>query len=800
MRLSYKWLQELTHTRRSPEKLAELLNMHVASVEGVEDLSQGLDNVVVGEIIKIKPHPRADKLQLAMVKTVVGKKTVLYLVVCGAPNIAVGQKVPLALEGARLADGSKLETCVIRGVKSQGMLCAEDELGIGDDHTGIYILSSGATLGQNMAKTLGLDDIILEIENKSITRRPDLFNHYGFAREIGAITNTELRIKNSELRHRDRRISKPKIRLDINVEDKKLCPRYMAVVMDKIKVGPSPEWMQSRLRSIGLRPINNIVDITNYVMMEFGQPLHVFDKDKISRGIIVRFSKQGEKLRALDGEEYRLSSEDIVIADNKGPIALAGIMGGEASGVNELSKTIIIESANFNPIYVRKTSWRLGLRSDSALRFEKSLPLTFAKIGLLRAIELIRDKSQGSVVSRIYDIKSTETARQLKQIISIDFDCNRARAYIGESKIENKEMTSILKRLGCNVTLVKEKAKVTIPSYRKDLRVFEDLVEEVVRIYGADKIVPAPIVGEMAPSPPTRELVLEKDLKNILAGCGFDEVYNYSFYGADAKNTVKSSGKHISIANPLNADQQYLRRSLIPGLIKNKLKNDSYFSEFKLFEIGNVFEPQERKKIAGLIKSEKQDLKFGNKNIKHFKLQGSSERSEERFLYFAIKGIIELILKQLGIDFEKLNYVRRQSHSIDILLGKTKLGFFDFPSDGIAIFELDFEKLLRFKAKTKIYFPISQYPPIKRDLAFLIDKKVAWGQVKKVIKDIDPLIDEIELFDIYESKRFGDKRNIAFHIVYQSYKRTLKSEEIDKIKKNIVEVLEQEFKAQLRDF
>ncbi|MDA2936597.1 phenylalanine--tRNA ligase subunit beta, partial [Patescibacteria group bacterium AH-259-L05] len=648
MRLSYKWLQELTHTRKSPEKLAELLNMHTGSVEGVENLSQGLDNIVVGEITKIKPHPRTDKLQLAMVKTVVDKKTVLREVVCGAPNIAVGQKVPLALAGARLADGSKLEACVIRGVKSQGMLCAEDELGIGDDHTGIYILDSKAKLGESITQALGLDDFVFEIENNSISHRPDLFNHYGFAKEIRAITSKyPLTIPHSVQNFKKKMPSRAtfpplssratvrsershKVNIDITVEDKRLCPRYMAVVMDNIKVRPSPEWMQSRLRSIGLRPINNIVDITNYVMMEFGQPLHVFDKDKISRGIIVRFSKQGEKLRALDGEEYRLSSEDIVIADNKGPIALAGIMGGEASGVNELTKTIVIESANFNPLYVRKTSWRLGLRSDSALRFEKSLPLIFAEIGLLRAIELIRDKSQGRVVSHMYDVKSTETARQLKQIISIDFDCNRARAYIGENKIENKEMISILKRLGCNVTLVKEKANVTIPPYRKDLHVFEDLVEEVVRIYGADKIVPGPMVGEIAPSPPTSELILEKDLKNILAGCGFDEVYNYSFYGIEAKNTIKSSGKkHISIANPLNADQQYLRTSLIPGLIKNKLKNDSYFSEFKLFEIGNVFEPQERKKVAGLIQGGEKDLKFGNKNIKHFKLQGSSERSEE---------------------------------------------------------------------------------------------------------------------------------------------------------------------------
>lgn len=776
MKLSYKWLQELTSTKKSPEKLAELLNMHVGSVEKVEDLSKELKKIVVGEIIEIKPHPSADKLQLVQAKTLVGNKTKKFEVVCGALNIAVGQKVPLALAGARLADGSILKASTIRGVKSAGMLCAEDELGIGDDHTGIYILDSKAKLGRMITSVLGLDDFVFEIENSSISHRPDLFNHYGFSREISAITNSKFKIKNSELRITNKKLNKSKQQIKIKIEDKKLCPRYMAVVMDNITIAPSPEWMQSRLRSLGIRPINNVVDISNYVMMELGQPLHTFDKDKISQGIIVRRGKKGEKLLALDGKKYNLITDDIVIADSKGPIAIAGVMGGEVSGVNELTKTIIIESANFNPVSVRRTSWRLGLRTDSVLRFEKGLPLDFAKIGLLRAIELIQEIARGRVVNHIYDEKSVEASRRLKYIRKIDFDFNKARTFIGSSEIENKEMTFILKQLGCDIKTKENKIKVSIPVHRTDLTLFEDLVEEIVRIYGAEKITPSPVMAEITPPQVNPKYMLEKELKNILVACGFDEVYNYSFYSKEDKNNIFSSGKHLEIENPLNPNQQYLRMSLIPGLIKNAEKNDPCFSEFKLFEIGNVFALQEKKKIAGLI------------------------RGEEKELYFVIKGVIELIFDRLGIDMDKIKYREQQSSITDIAFGKTRLGSFGLVRDAIGVFELDFKTLLRLRTKAKLYSLISQYPPIKRDLAFLIDNSVLWGDIIASIKNINSLINKTELFDVYKSKRFGNKRNIAFHIIYQSSKRTLTVEEVDKIQKKIIKTLEKKFKAQLRNF
>ncbi len=777
MKLSYNWLKEiLPDLKLKPEKLAELLNMHVAEVEKVKKLGQGMGRVIVAEIIGIKSHPNADKLQIAVVDT--GRKKLE--IVCGAPNIKVGQKVPLALAGAELAGGMEIKESIIRGVKSEGMLCSEDELDIGPDHEGIHILSDRAKIGQPIAEVLGLDDTILEVENKSITHRPDLFNHLGFAREISACLG-KLKIKGPELKTRDTNKSINKkveeVKIDVKVENKNLCPRYTAVVMGGVKVGPSPEWLQTRLRNLGIRPISNAVDITNYVLMEIGQPLHVFDAEKLTKEgdkliIKIRSAQKGEKLLALDGQEYELVQTDLVIADAKKPIALAGVMGGELSGVTETTRTIVIESANFEPVSVRRTSWRLGLRSDSALRFEKGLPVCCPQIGMKRAVELVKELAGGQMISQIYDIKSRGTVKKLKQSIKINFDFARARKFIGLD-IADKEMVQILQSLGCRIKKQGKKMVVTVPAFRPDISLSEDLVEEIVRIYGTEKIVPEPILGKLEPVPLSAELVLEEKIKNILVGSGFDEVYNYSFYSnrTIADNHLVRS-KHLEIDNPLNPDQQYLRISLIPGLVKNANKNVKNFPEFKIFEVGRVFNPEENKKIAGLI------------------YPGD---------YWSIKGVVELIFERIGIKQNEINYQTKSSGATAISIGQKVIGSCSHQNQ-FGIFELDFAGLLKFTQRAKKYVLIPTYPPIKRDLGFLVDKKVRWQEIAEIAKSIDPLVKDIELFDVFEDKKLGDKRNLAFHIVYQSLGRTLKTEEIEKIEKQIIKILGEKFNAQLRDF
>lgn len=784
MKLSYNWLKQfLPALKKSPEQLGEILSMKVAEVEEIINPGKNLEKVIVAEILEVKSHPRADKLKIAVVDTGKGKKEI----VCGAPNIKAWQKVPLALTGACLANGLEIKEAVIRGIKSNGMLCAEDELGLGPDHEGILILDSKMKVGQVLSKALGLDDVILEMENKSLTHRPDLFSHFGFVREIRTVLGLKTGSEKKKLKIK----KSNKSPIQVKVLDAEFCPRYMAVVMDKVEISPSPLWLQSRLRNLGIKSINNVVDATNYVLMEIGQPLHAFDADKIQGNkIVVRRARKGEKLLALDKEEYELSNDDLIIADAKKPVALAGIIGGEKSGIDEKTKRIVIESAAFDPVAVRKTSWRSGLRTEAVIRFEKGLPLVFPERGLERAVELIRELAGGGVVSKIYDLKSKKADKILKQKREIVFSPEKARKFIGE-EIKDGMMKNILQGLGVEIKIMGGKWTALLPAHRPDLDLFEDLMEEIVRIYGSEKIVPKPLLGELSPVQPTLESVLEKKLTNILTGCGFDEVYNYAF--ADEKRMEYFGEKKDwrEIDNPLNMEQQYLRQSLVPGLVANAEKNSRYFFDFKIFEIGKVFCREEKKKAAGLIFSREKEGKKEDKNI--------YRRICERKC-FAIKNVLELIFDHLGLEKGKMTYPQNVSARAIIRYQDREIGFLGEKDENTAYFELDLDFLLKEEKKTREYKKIVYYPSIKRDLAFLVDKNVSWKQIHQVLKNLDELIVEMEPFDIFEDKEFGDKCNLGFHVTYQSSDRTLKTEEVERIQKRIIGAMKEKFNAQLRDF
>ncbi len=765
MLLSYNWLKQLLPSLRKvpAEKMLKFLRAGIANAEGFKKLDKELNNkIVIGEIINITNHPNADKLHLVVVN--IGKEKIK--VVCGAPNIEKRQKVPIALNGSVLPNNQVIKPSIIRGVKSNGMLCSEEELGIGSDAKGICIFPEYFKVGQPIVNALELNDIIFDIENKSMTHRPDLFNHLGFVREISAYLNLKFDDEIKKTRNKNI-IKKQDTRLDIKIQEENICSRYMAVVLDNVTISLSPQWMQNRLRNLGVKPINNVVDIMNYVMLEMGQPLHAFDFDKIStnkksKQIIIRKARPGEKILALNEQQYELTKDDIVIVGNNRPIALAGLIGGQESGINNNTKKIIIESANFNPVSVRRTAWRLGLRTEAVLRFEKGLPLVFAEIGISRAIQLIQEIIGAKVVSKIYDVKDKRGLVLLNKHHNIIFNFERARKFIG-TDILDKEIIKILKNLNCKICKIDSKSiSVTPPNYRTDLTIFEDLIEEIIRIYGLDKILAKPIKADLEANSFGLEFVLEKNLKQLLRGCGFDEVYNYAF--TNEKTFVK-------IANPLNTKQQYLRKSLVPGLINNAIKNIAYFSEFNIFEIGKVFVPKEEKRLAGLVYTQDKDI------------------------FFATKGVIDLIFKSLGIKLSSIDY-----KDSDIYFGKRVIGQINIVQDKFVVFEIDIKFLLNFQNLTKKYIPISPYPPIKRDLAFLIETKYKWKEIFETIINVNPLIKSIDLFDIFVDKKFGNKRNLAFHIIYQSPSRTLTSEEINEIQKNIIEIMKKRFYAQLRDF
>jgi len=800
MKLSYEWLKQLLPgLKKSPQQLGEILSMQIAEVEEIFKLSQGLEKVIVAEIIKIKPHPRADKLQIVVVNNGKAKQEI----VCGASNIKDGQKVPLALSGAVLPakkgagrpNGMEIKSAVIRGIKSNGMLCSEDELGLGSDKEGILILPSNLKSGQSLIKALKLDDTILDVENKSLTHRPDLFNHIGFAREIGVVLNIKPKIKDLKLKS-----SSNKSPIQIKVEDKKLCPRYMAMVMDDIKIAPSPDWLQTRLRNLGMKPINNVVDITNYILTEIGQPLHAFDADKIKENkIIIRKAKTNEKLLALDGQEYKLSNDNLVIADAKNPVALAGIIGGELSGITDSTKRIVIESASFNSANIRRSAWNLALRTEAVVRFEKGLPMVFSESGLARAIELVQDLAKGKVVSKIYDEKSNEVSKALKQKKEIVFDPARARMFIG-ADVKDQQIIKILKGLGAQVKTKGKKLFVVLPSHRPDLNIFEDLVEEVVRIYGAEKITPLPILAELQPVEQTKEYHLNNRLKNILIGLGFDEVYNYAF--ADEK-AIKYFGKkenYREVTNPLNEEQQYLRQSLIPGLVGNSIKNSQNYSEFKIFEVGRVFNPEEKTKVAGLIfEKETKNKKIDQGDVYAKCCQNKCFMAKsivEQILQTIMGGQANEIEKQIR---EKIEYQSKSLNKTIVSFNKKEIGFIGENDSQTGYFELDLEALSKLVG-VKQFFRSSSYPSVKRDLAFLIDKKKNWFEICHEIHQVNSLIKKIDFEDTFENKRFGNKYNRAFHITYESDGKTLVSKEVKRIEEKIIKMMKEKFDAQLRDF
>jgi len=801
MKLSYNWLKEFLPKLKNPRELGEILSMKVAEVEDISETGKEFANVVVAKILNVRLHPQADKLRIALVD--VGRKKME--IVCGAPNVKPGQKAPLALPGARLANGLEIKTAVIRGVESGGMLCAEDELGLGSDHQGIMILDNKAKTGQAFREYLDLDDYIFEIENKSLTHRPDLFNHVGFCREIAVIMGLKIRQGKTT-----KRKGTGKSFLKIRITDQDLCPRYTAALMEGVKVMPSPDWLQNRLKNLGINPINNIVDITNYVLLEMGQPLHAFDADSLKGGITVRRAKKNEKIVALDDKEYELSEQDLVIADDRGPIALAGIIGGRDSAITQKTRRIVIEAANFDAVNVRRTSWRLGLRTEAVIRFEKDLPLIFTEQGRQRAVELVESLAKGKLMEKLYDLKSRKAEEILKQGKKIVFDPVRAGNFIGQ-KITAATMKKILRNLGMEIKGNEKQWQVIIPPYRRDVEIFEDLVEEIVRIYGSEKIIPRPMKGELRPFRQKPELVLERKMKSVLVGLGFSELYNYAF---DSSGMVEGK-KHLIVENPLNREQACLRTTLLPLLLEKAEKNFNYYSHFRIFEVGHIFyqnrgDYQEEKKLGGVIV-------FPGKEESEF------HHLEQEPVFLAM-GVLEVFSRNLNLeikygkaddDFLKNSLngrwfdpngsyrIEAQGEVIGIL-GKldpvrTK---YRLDHDLTIMFEINLGAVAKLDFKEREFKSISCYPEVKRDLSFIMDKKdLDWFAISDDIRRIDNLIKMVGFSELVEGEYFGgNKRNLCFSVTYQSLERTLKAEEVNVIEKKIIDMMEKNHKAKLRDF
>lgn len=780
MKISLNWIKDYAHIPSgiSPEKLGELFTLKTAEVEEVTREDQLLDNVVVGQIMSLAKHPNADKLQVC--ETSIGEKKIQ--IVCGGTNLKENMYVAVALVGAKVKwhgenELVEMKKVKIRGVESEGMICAETELGLGERSEEIMDLSPmKPKVGTPLADLFQKTDTILTIDNKSLTHRPDLWGHYGIALEFSAILGTEFKSL-----HPDVNIPKKGESVKVEVKNTELCPRYCGIIINGIKIEESPDWLKYRLKSIGIKTINNIVDITNFVLAELGQPLHAFDKAFIKNGIIVRNAKEGEKIITLDKEERKLTSEMLVIADSEKPIAIAGVMGGQNSEILPSTTSIIIEAANFNAANIRRTSQSLGLRTESAQRFEKSLDPNLPEYAICRACELIlRLCPKAEIIGPLTDI-----AHFNKKEPIIKLDINRVHSKIG-IKITRAKIKKHLESLKFSVD---ENFNVKIPTWRanKDIETEDDLIEEIARLHGYNEIPPElPRLPIRLPEE-NHERVLKHKARTILSfGLGFNEVSNYSFYSLNDLIRAGLDGKdHFLLENYLSEDQTHMRISLIPNLLKTIARNLRFQSHFNIYEIGRTYKkignyfPLEEKKITGAIVGEGE-------------------------VFYEAKGALEAF-------FEKFNAPRLKSkkttpspcaHPAKCLgYGEVASCFelhpaiakaFGLEKVKIAIFEINFTRLTALGHPDKKYRQIPRFPGIGIDISVVIDRKTEVEKVENTIRESDThLIKDVKLFDIYESAAIEkDKKSLAFKVTLQANDRTLTDEEMTKTQNKIFQNLQ----------
>jgi len=791
MKIPIEWLKEYISFKNKPKDIAEKLTLSGIEIESITH--ESFEKVIIGEIIDIKKHPQADKLQIASVN--IGPK--LLQIVCGANNIEIGQKVPVALVGATLGE-MEIKKATIRGVESEGILCSETELSISDNHTGIMILDPRAKIGAKLVTALDIGGIVLDAEINP--NREDLLSILGIARELKVILGQK--IKEPKLDFSEV-ITKTSDYIKVDVANFNLCPRYIARVVEINEICESPEWIQDRISACGIRPINAVVDITNYVMLEYGQPLHAFDGEKIEgKKIIVRPARGGEKIQTLDGVDRKLKVENLVIADSKKPIAIAGVMGGTNSEVDLSSKIIVLESAKFNKVSVRRTGNSLTLRTEAVLRFEKEVPFDLPEIAVERVCTLLQEVCGAKVYKGQLDIYKEKTKPR-----KVTLDISKVEKILG-IKIAKEKILNILKSLGF---LLKESKNQTfsflVPWWRLDISIPEDLIEEIARIYGYDKIPKTLPSGELPVFAENWDLLWSNNLKKTLVDLGFFEVYTYSFIG---KSLLEKAGvlnnNYVEIKNPITPEQAYMRQALTPSLLEVASKNLVNFDQFKIFELAKIYYSKknsfiEEKRINGLVVSKREDAFFETKDVIKMLLQNLGIFYEHNSIQIEPPAK-EIISKESVFHAGRVAQLRINNEFIG-LFGEANsqiLEKFNIKKR-VGLFSLSLEKLLNYATTGRTYTPVSKFPSSRFDLAIVVNKDVPEVKIRKaIIASSLNLLYKIELFDIYSGKQLGkDKKNLAYHLTLQSQNHTLEEKEINNVRTKIISSLKNNFKAEIRE-
>ncbi len=800
MKAPLSWLKEYVDIDCTPEQLKDKLFSCGFEIEDVIYVAKNIDRIVTCKILKIEKHPDADKLSVAQVDA--GEHGVIQIITA-ATNIFEGAIVPVALDNSTLANGEKIKTGKLRGLPSYGMFCSGEELGINDDWyegasvNGILIFRENYPLGKSVKELLDLEDVIFDINVTA--NRPDCQSILGIAREVAAVLNKPLKMPDLDYVV-DNSISTTSTVNVIN-EAYDLCPRYMAHLVKNVSIEKSPLWLKRRLSSMGIRSINNIVDVTNYVLLEIGQPMHAFDLRELDNDqIIVRRASENEKIITLDEKEFNLNGDNLVICDANKPVALAGVMGGLNSGIKDDTTDIVFESAKFARDNIRKTSRMLGQRTDASSRYEKGVDLYSVQLGLKRALNLISKNGWGKIATDGYDLYNGKITEKI-----IETKVSKVNAVLGIT-VETSVIVDILTRLGFKATVDSDNLTVTVPLYREDMESYPDIAEEIIREYGYDKIVPTLLkTSSITNGGLNNEQKNIEALKQLLVGFGFNEMINYSFvsekeydlFGLD-KNSERY--KFIRLLNPLGEDLAVMRTCLLPSAVRcscSNINRKNYSG--RLFELAKVYNP-ESAKITNLPTE---------RLVLSMTVFGDNED------YFTLKGAVEGILDYF-VSGVSANFVPSQktflhpTRGADIIINGKEMGYLGQVHPEI-IDSLDVDKPIyacefyydELKAlfNDKIVFkPISKFPIVERDLAVLVDKTISCAQIIEAIKQRGgKYLESVSLFDVYEGAQVEEgKKSMAFNLIFVADDRTLNVDEVDNAIGKILKHLTQTLGAQLR--
>jgi phenylalanyl-tRNA synthetase beta chain len=808
MRASVKWLKDYVEFTQTPEQLAEMMTMAGVPVENIEYLGQQVENVLTGKIVNMKHHPNADKLQVCTVDT--GGQA--FTVVTGATNVAIGHVVPVAMVGAKLGNGMEIGIADFRGVESRGMFCSTEELNMDNKivppeaREGIYLLPADTPLGVDVRTVLGLDDVVLEFE--LTPNRADCFSMIGLAREVAVLTDGTL--KKPILSLREEGLEKAANLATVVIDEPDLCPRFTARILQQVKVGPSPQWLQQRLQAAGMRPINNVVDVTNFVMLEIGQPMHAYDYNLLSQhAITVRKAIPGERIMTLDGVKRELTADMLVIADAVQAVGIAGVMGGLATEVNANTQNVLLEAASFNGASIRRTSRALGLRSEASGRFERGVDMMDIYRALDRAAKLLEEMGACQVCPGIID--NYPCFQLPKQFTFIPQEINK---YLGVEVVES-EMITILQQLEFGVEVLPDKIQVTVPSWRSDVTGPADISEEIARIYGYDRIPATTPMGRVVQGQQRYLQTIADQTKDILTGMGFSEILSFSFTHPatfDKLNLPADSylRQAVPVLNPITDEFPLLRTTLLGGLLQTVVSNLARSNEdLAIYELGAVYLPDS----LPITKLPSEPFMLSGA-LSGRRYAASWNQPREMVDFFDAKGVVEALLAQLGIHDCQVT----AGEYLAMHPGKCAL----FTKDGhlvAAVGEAHPKVLAAFGIKTRVmlfeismdqvekqatligtYKPLPRFPAINRDLAVILPQDVPADKVTAAIRTSGgSLLTDIRLFDVYTGEQVPQGcRSLAFSLVFRASDRTLTDGEIDREHKNILDHLTTTLAAQLR--